>query len=61
MVSEAPDDEVRDAFDNNNSRLTSFGRSTELTFQAGTQYMHRFDRLLFMPQITAVWNICKII
>ena len=49
VVSEAPDDEVRDAFDNNNSRLTSFGRSTELTFQAGTQYMHRFDRLLFMP------------
>ena len=49
VVREAAADELKDAFDNNIARLTSFGRSTELTFQAGTQYMHRFDRLLFMP------------
>ncbi len=49
VVSEATADELQDAFDNNNARLTSYGRSTELTFQVGTQYMYRFDRLLFMP------------
>ncbi|HHU96373.1 MAG TPA: TonB-dependent receptor [Petrimonas sp.] len=49
VVSEATADELQDAFDNNNARLTSYGRSTELTFQAGSQYMYRFDRLLFMP------------
>jgi outer membrane receptor for ferrienterochelin and colicins len=49
VVSKVPADELGDAFDNNNARLTSYGRSTELTFQAGSQYMYRFDRLLFMP------------
>jgi outer membrane receptor for ferrienterochelin and colicins len=49
VVSEVPASQVNDAFDNNNARLTSYGRSTELTFQAGSQYMYRFDRLLFMP------------
>lgn len=32
-----------------NQRLNSFGRSTELIYQAGGQYTRYFDRLLFMP------------
>lgn len=32
-----------------NSRLSSFGRSTELVYQVGGQYTRSFDNLLFMP------------
>ncbi|MGI6572594.1 MAG: TonB-dependent receptor [Fermentimonas sp.] len=49
VVREVPASQVNDAFDNNNARMSSFGRSTNLMFQVGTQYMHRFNRLLFMP------------
>ena len=34
---------------NNNSRLNSYGRTTELVYQLGGQYMHAFHHLLFMP------------
>lgn len=34
---------------NNNSRLESYGRSTELVYQVGGQISQNFDNLLFMP------------
>ncbi len=35
--------------ENNNNRLMSYGLSTDLTYQIGAQYSHKFDHLLFMP------------
>ena len=42
-------DEVNGQIENNNDRLMSYGLSTELTYQIGAQYSHKFDHLLFMP------------
>ena len=41
--------ETNERIDNYNNRLNSYGRSSELTYQIGGQYNHKFDRLLFMP------------
>ena len=42
-------DEVNNQIDNYNNRLMSYGLSTDLTYQIGGQYSHKFDHLLFMP------------
>ena len=42
-------DDINAQIDNNNARLMSYGLSTELNYQIGTQYSHKFDHLLFMP------------
>ncbi|MDD4605575.1 MAG: TonB-dependent receptor [Dysgonamonadaceae bacterium] len=42
-------DITNEAIDNYNNRLISYGRSTELTYQVGGQYSHKFDQFLFMP------------
>lgn len=42
-------DEVNAQIENNNKRLMSYGLSTELTYQIGGQYSHKFDQLFFMP------------
>lgn len=41
--------ETNEMIDNYNNRLGSYGKSTELTYQIGGQYNHKFDHLLFMP------------
>lgn len=41
--------EVNNQIDNYNTRLNSYGQTTDLTYQIGTQYNHKFDHLLFMP------------
>ena len=41
--------ETNELINNYNNRLASYGESTELTYQIGAQYNHKFDRLLFMP------------
>lgn len=41
--------ETNKQIDNYNNRLNSYGLSTELTYQIGGQYNHKFDHLLFMP------------
>ena len=42
-------DKVNEQIKNYKSRLNSYGRSTELTYQIGGQYNHKFDHFLFMP------------
>ena len=42
-------DAVNEEIDNYNTRLMSYGRSTDLTYQIGGQYNRKFDQLLFMP------------
>ena len=42
-------DDLNAQIDNNNNRLMSYGLSTDLTYQIGAQYSHKFDHLLFMP------------
>ena len=42
-------DEVNDEIENHNTRLNSYGLSTDLTYQIGGQYNYKFDNLLFMP------------
>ena len=42
-------DAVNEQIANYNNRLNSYGRSTELTYQIGGQYNHKFDHFLFMP------------
>ena len=41
--------ETNEQIDNYNNRLGSYGKSTELTYQIGGQYNHKFDHFLFMP------------
>lgn len=41
--------ETNEQIDNYNNRLGSYGESTELTYQIGGQYNHKFDHFLFMP------------
>lgn len=40
---------VNEQIENYNNRLMSYGRSTDLTYQIGAQYNHKFNHLLFMP------------
>ena len=42
-------EQTNELIDNYNNRLGSYGKSTELTYQIGGQYNHKFDHLLFMP------------
>lgn len=42
-------DDLNSQIENNNNRLMSYGLSTDLTYQIGAQYSHKFDHLLFMP------------
>lgn len=42
-------EETNERIKNYNNRLASYGRSTEVTYQIGGQYNHKFDNLLFMP------------
>jgi outer membrane receptor for ferrienterochelin and colicins len=42
-------DDLNAQIDNNNNRLMSYGLSTDLTYQIGAQFSHKFDHLLFMP------------
>ncbi len=48
-LSKEETDAVNEQIDNYNNRLNSYGRSTELTYQIGGQYNHKFDHFLFMP------------
>ena len=41
--------DIDDILENNEERINSFSRTTELVYQIGGQYHHSFDRLLFMP------------
>lgn len=40
---------INNIIDNNNLRKSSFGKTSELTYQVGGQFMHSFDNLWFMP------------
>lgn len=42
-------DEVNKQIDNYNTRLMSYGRTSDLTYQIGGQYSYKFDKLWFMP------------
>lgn len=42
-------DAVNEQIKNYNNRLMSYGRTTEITYQVGGQYNHKFNHLLFMP------------
>lgn len=42
-------EEINAQRENYNNRLMSYGRSTELTYQIGGQYNHKFDHFIFMP------------
>ena len=48
-MSQEETDQINEQIENNNNRLNSYGRSTELTYQIGGQYNHKFDHFLFMP------------
>ncbi len=41
--------EVNEQIANYNNRLNSYGLSSELTYQIGSQYNHKFDHFIFMP------------
>ena len=41
--------ETNDQIDNYNTRLNSYGLTTDLTYQIGAQYNHKFSHFLFMP------------
>lgn len=42
-------EEINGLIDDHNARLLSYGNTKDLSFQVGSQYMHGFDKLLFMP------------
>lgn len=42
-------DDVNKEIDNYNTRLMSYGRTSDLTYQIGGQYSYKFDKLWFMP------------
>lgn len=42
-------DEINRMIDNNNLRVNSYGKTSELTYQIGGHYMRSFDNLLLMP------------
>ena len=48
-MTEEETDETNEQIENYNNRLNSYGRSTELTYQIGGQYNHKFEHFLFMP------------
>ena len=48
-MSEEEIKQVNEQIKNYNNRLMSYGRTTELTYQVGGQYNHKFDQLWFMP------------
>ena len=48
-MSQEETDEINEQISNYNNRLMSYGRSTELTYQIGGQYNHKFEHFLFMP------------
>lgn len=39
----------RDSYYGGGKDLNAYGKTTDLTFMAGAQYVYRFDQLLFMP------------
>jgi outer membrane receptor for ferrienterochelin and colicins len=48
-MTQAEIDYINAILENNEERINSFSRSTELTYQIGGQYNHSFEHLWFMP------------
>ena len=40
---------INEQIENYNNRLMSYGKTTDLTYQVGGQFNHKFDQLWFMP------------